>query len=318
MNKARRYWECRWPLACATALGATLMGCEPSNTVSSGAPVMLSFGPIGADGAALTLVDDAGKPQPTPPLSRFQALFDRLPDPTTLENLDGTPKAGLALVQAPVAAPAGVASTTLYVPNGDKTFALFFIPGPSIIVSPTCGLPSGAAVTVALDLQKVRSHDMTTPAVAAADAAPTLSFMTAPLAFLTDPPQMLDMTTHLPITPEVDAGQVVTLTFNNRVPGFQASADAPDPCATLLPSTLSRIHVAATLGDVPVSDLDVVVAPDAADATKWTVSPPGTTADGPGKWPPGATITITVDAMATDIFAQTLGTDASASFKVKS
>ena len=318
MNKARRYWERRWQLACATALGATLMGCEPSNTVSSGAPVMVSFGPIGADGTALTLVDDAGKPLPTPPLTRFQALFDRLPDPTTLENLDGTPKAGLALVQAPVAAPAGIASTTLYVPNGDRTFTLFLFPGPSITVSPTCGLPSGAAVTVTLDLQKVRSHDMKTPAVAAADASPVLSFTTEPLGFLTDPPQMLDMMTQLPIVPEIDAGQVVTMTFNNRVPGFQASADAPDPCATMLPSTLNHIHVAATLGGVPVSDLDVVVAPDAADATKWTVSPPGTTADEPGKWPPGATITITADAMATDIFAQPLGTEASASFKVKS
>jgi hypothetical protein len=60
------------------------------------------------------------------------------------------------------------------------------------------------------------------------------------------------------------------------------------------------------------------VAPDAADATKWTVSPPGTTDDGPGNWPPGATITISVDAMATDIFAQPMGTEATASFKVKS
>jgi hypothetical protein len=289
------------------------MGCEPSNTVSTGAPVMLSFGAIGADGTPLMLVD-AGKTLPTPPLARFQALFDRLPDPTTLENLDGTPKAGLALVQAPVAAPAGVPSTTLYVPNGDKTFTLFLFPGPSLTVSPICGLPSGAAVTVTLDLQKVRSHDMTTPAVAAADASPVLSFTTEPLAVTTDLPEA---TTDMPI-PEVDAGQVVTLTFNNQVPGFvPPDGQAPAPCG-MLPSTMSHIHVAATLGGVPVTDLDAVVAPDAADPSKWSVSPPGTNSMGAGQWPPGATVTVSVDAMATDQFAQPLGTEASASFKVKS
>jgi len=85
-----------------------------------------------------------------------------------------------------------------------------------------------------------------------------------------------------------------------------------------LPSMVNHIHVAAMLGTVSVADLYAVVAPDAADSTKWTISPPGTTPEGPGKWPPGATITISVDAMATDIFAQPAGTEASAFFKVKS
>jgi len=317
MNMARRYRECRWPLACATALGATLLGCEPSNTVPAGAPVMLSFGPVGADGSPLSLMDDQGNKLPTPPLSNFRAMFDRLVDPSTLEEPDGTPAAGLATVTSPVV-PAGIASTTNFVPNGDGTFTLFLPSGPSITVLPTCGIPSGAAVTVTLALEKVRSHDRTTLAKAAADASPVLTFMSEPLTVVTDLPEMLDMTTQSPVTPEVDAGTVVTLSFNNRVPGLVASADAPDPCASMLPSTGNHIHVAARLGAVAVSDLDSVVAPDAADPTKWTVSPPGTTDEGPGKWPPGATITISVDAMATDIFAQPMGTEATASFKVKS
>ena len=69
---------------------------------------------------------------------------------------------------------------------------------------------------------------------------------------------------------------------------------------------------------MPNANVAAVIAPDSADATKWTVSPLGATADEPGAWPAGAVITISVDATATDLFAQPLGTEASASFTVKS
>lgn len=318
MKKARSYWERGWPLACAAALGATLLGCEPSNDVPGGAPVMYSFGPIGADGSPLTLVDMQGAILPTPPLTRFQALFDRLVDPTTLEDLEGHPKAGLATVQAPAAAPGGVGATTNFVPNGDKTYTLFLFPGPSITVLPTCGLPSGAAVTVTLALDKVRSHDMTTPAVAGPGVTPVLSFQTEPLTVTNDLPEAtMDMTTGETVPPEVEASQVVTLTFNNQIPGFPPDDGSVNPCGTL-PPTAGHIHVTATVGGIAVNDLDAVVAPDASDSTKWIVSPPGTTGAGPGKWPPGADVTITVDPTATDYFAQPLGLPATASFKVKS
>jgi hypothetical protein len=185
-------------------------------------------------------------------------------------------------------------------------------------VLPTCGLPTGAAVTVTLALDKVRSHDMTTPAVAAAGVTPVLSFVTEPLTVTTDLPEAtMDMTTGATVPPEVEANQVVTLTFNNQVPGFPPADGSANPCGAL-PPTGGHIHVAATIGGLAVNDLDVVVAPDPADPTKWTVSPPGTNDEGPGKWPPGAAVTITVDATATDYFAQPLGLPATASFKVKS
>jgi len=312
MKQARSYWERSWRLVGATALGATLMGCEPSNTVPAGAPIMLSFGPIDPDGKPLVLLDDKGVTLPTPPLVPFRAIFDRLLDPTTLEDTQGNPKAGLATAQSPVAV-AGIPVTTNFVPNGDAKNAVLLPAGPSITVSSTCGLPSGAAVTVTLDLQKVRSHDQSTAAVAAADATPVLSFMTEPLAVATDPKAMVDMTTGLLVVPEVDAGQTVNLIFNNRTPG-----DVPDPACAALLSTKGHIHVVATIAGHPVGDLDAVVAADPMDPTKWMVSPPGTTSDAAGNWPPGADITISVDAMATDLFAQPLGTEASASFKVKS
>jgi hypothetical protein len=313
MKQARSYWERSWRLVGATALGATLIGCEPSNTVPAGAPIMLSFGPLDPDGKPLVLLDEKGVTLPTPALVPFRALFDRLLDPTTLEDTAGHPKAGLATAQSAVAV-AGIPVTTNFVPNGDSKNAVLLPPGPSITVSPICGLPSGAAVTVTLDLQKVRSHDQTTLAIAAADATPVLSFMTEPLAVATDLPEaMTDMTTGLPVPPEVDAGQTVNLIFNNRTPG-----DVPDPACAALLSTKGHIHVAATIAGHPVGDLDAVVAPDPMDPTKWMVSPPGTTPDAAGNWPPGADIKISVDATATDLFAQPLGTEASASFKVKS
>src|SRR6185436_12031004 len=118
-----------------------------------------------------------------------------------LEDEEGHAKAGIATVQSP-AALAGVAATTNFVPNGDSKFTLFLPAGPSITVIPTCGMPSGAAVTVTLDLQKVRSHDQKTLAVPAADAMPVLTFTTEPLSVTTDVPgPTMDMMTGATIPP---------------------------------------------------------------------------------------------------------------------
>jgi hypothetical protein len=325
MNKARRYLQGNRSLACATALGATLVGCAPSNTVKAGAPVMLSFGPIAQDGSDVALVTDAGV-QPAPPLARFIALFDRLLDPTTLEDLQGNPKAGLVSLQA-LLVPTPIPLTTNFVPNGDSTFHEYHPAGPSITATPTCGMPSSSAVTAVLDLLKIRSHDQKTSAVALAGAMATVSFTTEPLAFGTDlPPPPMGAPT---APPEVEVGTVVSLMFNNYTPG-----DPPKPivkgeepsaeekrraACPVLPSILSHIHVTGSLAGVPIADLVAVIAQDADDASKWTVSPPpAATADEPGAWPVGALITITVDATATDTFAQPSGTEAAASFMVKS
>jgi hypothetical protein len=269
---------------------------------------MSSFDLIGPDGSLVELVG----PNPAPPLAHFLALFDRLLDPSTLEDEAGNPKVGIAALQS-VAAATGIPVTTNFVPNGDPKFNLLLPTGPSITVTPICGMPSGAVVMAALDLTKVRSHDKTLGAVVAADAAAMLSFTTEPLAATTDVPMaVVDAVTGLEAPAEVDAALVVTVTFNNFTPG-----DKPGVCADL-PSTRSHIHVAAMLAGVPVAGVAAVIAQDAGDPSKWTVSPPGTTADGPGAWPAGAIITILVDAMATNLFAQPLGTEASASFMVKS
>jgi hypothetical protein len=307
-----------WAVGCAIGLGAALGGCQPSNQVKPGSPVMLSFGPVDPTGAPVDLSGATGAAT-VPPLSHFVAIFDRILDPTPLEDPgpDGGAKAGVASFQY-AGGPVGV--TTNYVPDGDSQFFLEFAPGPSLTVfSNPPGLPSASAVMVGLDTQDLRSHDQKSPVMLAPGVVAGFMFTTDPLSVTTDVPAPVPPVTDdggaagddggtdagAPggaVDPSLDPGLIVNVSFNDATP----------------PTTISHIQVSGTQGGVPIVDLAAVVAQDPNDASHWTVAPPGTVPpDTVGAWPPGAVITITIDAGATDTFGMPLGAPVSASFPVK-
>ena len=80
----------RWARAWAVAFGVVLAGCEPSNTVKSGPPVILSFGLVDATGSPVELTSEAGVVAASP-LVHFVATFDRLLDAASLEDEAGVP-----------------------------------------------------------------------------------------------------------------------------------------------------------------------------------------------------------------------------------
>jgi hypothetical protein len=114
----------------------------------------------------------------------------------------------------------------------------------------------------------------------------------------------------------------ITLTFNNLTPpGTSPSAGVPAPCTFFpaLGSLAPNIHVTVSVGGAAAAPVDAVITQNPMDATQWVVAPPGTGADGTGgAWPDGATVTISVDTGAVDIFNQPLGAASTASFVVKS
>jgi hypothetical protein len=301
--------------ACLAGLASVLTSaaCTPSNSVKSGAPVILSFGAVAADGTAMSLTTEAGVAAPASPLAHFVAIFDRLVDGDSLEDADGgVPKAGLAAGDyGSLATPLPV--TTIYAPNGDSTFFGYLLQGPSLTVSPVCGLPSGASVQIALDVTKLRSHDRSTVATLGEGVTSTLTLTTDALSVAIEIPD--------PDEPDPDTGlpggndpqTVVDVKFNDATPGA-----TPLPGCAALPSTATYIHVSATLAGVPVLPFEAVVAQVEGDPAHWTVSPPGTTADATGSWPAGALVTVTIDAAATDNFAMPLPSPKTASFMVKS
>ena len=307
--------------AALAGLGVALFaGCEPSSSVKSGAPLVLSFGPVSAaDGSPIDLGGAGGAPGvvPAPPLTNFVALFDRLLDGDSLEDADGgVAKAGLAQVQSGVPTQL-VPFTTNYVPNGDSKLFALFPQGPTLTVLPICGLPAAAAsVQVSLELTKFRSHDRKANAMAAPGVATALSFMTAPLSVTTDvpPPTQADPVTGAPAGPAVvDPTKTFTLTFNALTPG----PAVPAACGGLADAS-THIHVTAQVGADPAAPIAAVIAQDMMNPSHWTSSPPGTTADGPGAWPAGAVVTVTIDAATTDTYGVALGTATNASFMVKS
>lgn len=307
----------RWPRSLTIGAISTLIaldfGCSSSNKVTPGAPVLVAFSVATPDGQVAETVNDAGAPVAISARGYFFALFDRILDPTTLEVLD--PDAGLVAKEgvATVEWSGGVIpSQTVYIPNGHHFFTLLpalagipFGRGPSITITPLgAGLPSGSAITVTLNPLSVRSHDQTTPFVAAADVMSPLIVQTAPLS----------AEIVVPVPPPVDAGDDAGADDAGVGPG--AGGVAPDSVAQVVFSavtsdgTAAAIQVTATVAGVPVVGLAPVVERDAAAPTGWTVSPPA------AGWPAGSVVTVTVGPPAADTFGMPLETAVTQSFTV--
>ncbi|MBC8132207.1 MAG: hypothetical protein H7X95_04435 [Deltaproteobacteria bacterium] len=312
------------------ALFALTCGCAPNTKVPAGAPLLVQFAVVTPAGVAADLVTEGGAPIAAPPLSYFFALFDRILDPTALENLDAdgglTSKAGVASIEW--SGPDAIAANTLYIPNGDQKFTLIpklfgapFGIGPSITVMPSfqlpsdeavMALPSGTTITVTLDPTKVRSHDQLSTFKAAPGVPSPLVFETEPFGFTTDAPvgefpeagvaddggadggDTGDAGPTRGPPPPVAADFVLHVAFNNL------TTDA----------TGAAIQVAATVGGIPVAGLVPVVARDPMSLATWTVSPPA------AGWPAGALVTVTVGAAAADVFQIALGAAVPVTFTV--
>ena len=317
----------RWTLSLgwASALGALMAGagCSPSNSVQGGAAVLLSFGaavpgaPYDPYGAVQYVpAAAAGAVMTVPPRAPFIALFDRLIDPDFLEDPDaGVAKPGLA--SATTALPGVTLDvSTVYAPGGDQTFHVFLPEGPSFTVNTTCGMPSGQAGSVALDMSKFLSHDQKTPVTLAAGVTSTLTFQTDPLSVdIGVPAGIPDPAGGLDISPgPAPAATSIDLHFNNMTPPM-----VPDACVFFpgQPSIAPNIHVTSGASSATAGPANAVISQDPMDPTHWVVAPPGTGPDGTGgAWTDGEIVTITVDAGAVDIFNRPIGKFTSGSFLV--
>lgn len=295
--------------ACVGGLAVVVAaGCEPTHRVFPGAPQLTRLTVIGPDGAPFDLSpSEAGVPPLVPPLSSVLAVFDRLLDPTPLETVnDGgvpLPNAGVASFQW---ANLSASAPATYLPHGDvKVMPILYPPtygqGPSLHINPAMppgmGLPSGTAVTLALDATKIRSHDKTTPFVPAPGVSTTLTFTTESLAVAFGLPdaEMLADAGVPPAVPVVPADFALPITFNNLI----------------APESAGLVTVAVTQNGAPVAEFTAQVE-DAETGNGFVVSGPPM-----GGWPPGADVTVTVAGTITDRFGNALGEAASVSFTVE-
>jgi hypothetical protein len=289
---------------------AAATGCTPSNKVKPGQPVMLSFGVVDPTGMPVELETEAG-PTLVPPLSTFHAVFDRLLDPTVIEELKDAGPVGVGGVAVIDWSGRPVANKGKYTPNGDAKFTLIYAPGPSVDVLPDEGLPSDSMLTVSLNPEHIRSHDQTMAFKVDDNVAETLMFTTEALAVTIAVPAPEtpdggadddggadgDGGAAPGVAPPVAPDFIVPVTFNNQT----------------AKATVDSIKVTATVGAVAVAlpAAEVQAVQDEANAALWTVPPPK---DG---WPAGAVVTVTVDTTAADKFEKTLGAAVTATFTVK-
>ncbi len=279
----RRTLQRAWPslLACA-------FGCGGSDG-PVGPPVLLGIDIFDATGAPLMLEPDSGGAfKPISPRVSFVFRFDRLLDPTQIEEIvEGKPVASseVALIEA-----SGEPGTlTTYIPNGHTKFKLIFPSGPALVVSPQPTLPSGTPIKVSLDKDRVQSKDGAGPFVAAEGVGDTLDFATVPfvatIAAMEAPPEGQPL----------PGASRLAVSFSN-LPGEgienQISVEVFDRAGAPLPEVESK------------------VAADASDPTRWTVAP------AEGSWPSGSRIKVTVDEAAADALGVTLLSETALTFEV--
>jgi len=310
----------RYALGAGLAL-SSLLSCEPSNKVKSGPPALVLFAPIDGGGNALGGPDDQGMIQPVPATSRIAAVFDRLLDPTTLEDVDAGTTSGKTDVLIVQAAAGTVGPVSIvYTPNGDAD-GLIFSPavfgvqkGPNIIASVTPTLPSGTQITATLSKTKVRSKAGEGFVVAQVDGAAatteTLMFKTEALAVAFTPAPDADAGATCGAVLPAGDGSALTLKFNNLLATSTATAPAPDDVL----SHVTVTGVDATGAALAAGTLVFTTKTDGSDtglATTVTLEP------GAAGWPLGATLTVNVDDKAQDVAGGLpLGTAASGCFTV--
>ena len=158
--------------------------------------------------------------------------------------------------------------------------------GPSILFAAVPALPTSATVTVTLDKTKVLAKDGRTPFTG------MNLLMDGMISFATQPFMASAIMPPAPPPPAADAG---------------ADAAAPNPLPDMTPATITFTntvdptalakHITVTAAPFPAGGPPTAVAVDVAsmDDLTVTITPTGKTT-----WPASSTITIAIDATATD------------------
>jgi hypothetical protein len=280
MTGWRRTLRRAWP---GVLIG--VLGCGGADG-PSGPPVLVAVDVFDATGSPLQL--DAAAPAPISARVSFVFRFDRLLDPTELEEIvDGKPVPAKDVAR--IEASGEPEAVTTYIPNGHAKFKLIFAAGPALIVSPQPTLPSGAQVLVSLDRERILGKDGAGPFVPGEGVADTLQFSTVPFAALIAPMEP-------PAQGQPVAGKSgVSVTFNN-LPGqgieSQISIEVFDAAGAALP------------------EVEAKVTADAADPTRWLVTPLD------GSWPAGARVKVRVAREAADALGVTMADSATLEFEV--
>jgi hypothetical protein len=227
------------------------------------------------------------------------AIFDRLLDTAPLDP-DEPANSPTDIAMATVGASTAFPVLTDYGSNGSPTglvipiFAQFFLgnfrtEGPSLFTVPESSpsFPSGAAITVSLNADKVLAKDGTTPFVGTGALLDgVVKFATAPFGATLTPPD-LTATSMDPIT--------VTASFTNLVDGDLPDQMVMDPDDVAKHVTATVNGAAAVVAVANVNDVTVAITP---------MTP----------WPAGATVVVTLDATTPSRLGETLGAPVTLTF----
>ena len=221
---------------------------------------------------------------PIGPVASVVAVFDRLIDVSMFdpEAADGNTAPNTASIEVPAGAPTAMAVVN-YGANGSTTGLiahLFGHPmGPNLTISGAPALPSGTAVTVALNKTTVRAKDGKTSFVGEGLLQDgTITFTTGPFAVAVTVPAGMDADGGVaPAAPDMTP---VGLDFSNVVDS-----------EAILP------HITVTAGGTAVP---FTLDPAEGAGTHVSIVPTA-------NWPANATITVTLAAATPDVLNETLG-----------
>jgi hypothetical protein len=217
-------------------------------------------------------------------------VFDRVLDTEFLGDGGGAP--GLATISSDPTTPTTVTLNGDYASNGSPDSIIFPLlgafraDGPSLLFTAAPALPAGAAVTVALDKTKVLAKDGRTHFTG------TNLLFDGTITFATQPFTASEIVTPAPPAAAPDAG---------------ADAAAPNPLPDMTPATVTftnivdpatlAAHITVTAGPTMTIPVDVA----SMDGLNVTIAPKMG-----ASWPASSTITITIDATATDAVGDVL------------
>ena len=267
----RRGWHC---LCLGLGLCAVALGCDAARG-PSGPPVLESVEILDASGVPLMPGSTS-----MPISARVQLVFrfDRLLDPEQLEEIvDGKPVGSEEV--AHIEAPGEPAAVVTYIPNGHAKHKLVFSGGPAILVSPSPTLPSGAAILVTLDKERIQSKDGASPYRVAEGVMDAPGFRTLPFAAVIEPVGGASASEPLA------AGASLSITFNNL--------PEEDIANRIL------VEVFDSAGEL-LAEVEGKVSADPMDPTHFTVAP------AEGSWPAGSTVKISVDEDALDALGMSM------------
>jgi hypothetical protein len=276
--------------------------CTDAGTPDAGAAVAdasVDAGSADAASDAATPLGGTWNCDPFASTSVALFVFDRLLDTAPFDTGDGGGAPNVATTMISPTPPNPVAVTVDYTPNGSPNEIIFPLlgdfrsDGPSLLFAGQPTFPTASAVTVTLDPTKVRAKDGKTAFVGTGFfKAGSLTYTTAGLSYSITPPPTTPLAADagacaippITVTPDMTPA---TITFNNLV----------DPTAIA-----THVTITATSATGPIA-----FTATSTDGLNVSITPKA-------DWPASSTITITVDATATDLDGDAVGAIQTATF----